>query len=92
MEFAFPTEERFGSFLLADGAVEVPYGERDVVLVWPEYMHAVIPPIAVSRIPARRMSYLHYTRRVAHHALWWGNVWVMPRLSRLQGGGVLYLV
>ena len=52
-----------GSFLLADGAVEVPYGERDVVLVWPEYMHAVIPPIAVSRIPARRMSYLHYTRR-----------------------------
>ena len=54
-----------GSLLIADGAFEVPYGERDVVILWPEYMHAVIPPVAVheGESESRRMSYLHYTRR-----------------------------
>ena len=61
-----------GSLFITDGAVEVPYGERDVVIMWPCYMHAVIPPV-VGHAPQekhvsggavpRRMSYLHYTRR-----------------------------
>ena len=53
-----------GSLLLADGAVEIPYGERDVVLMWTEHMHAVIPPLGGAHQPdPRRISFLHYTRR-----------------------------
>ena len=57
-----------GSLFITDGAVEVPYGERDIVIMWPCYMHAVIPPVGHApqekhvsggAVP-RRMSYLHY--------------------------------
>jgi hypothetical protein len=36
---------RGGSFVCADGAFEIPYGPRDLVLLWGRHMHAATPPI-----------------------------------------------
>ena len=55
---------RRGSLLYVDGAFEIPYGERDCLLLWTDYAHAVIPPTgAHGAVEPRRLSVLHYTRR-----------------------------
>ena len=58
---------RGASLVVADGAVEIPYGESDVVLLWGRYAHFVRPPVSESsakgHVVPRRASFVHYTKR-----------------------------